>query len=652
MPKLKRKDSIFGLHFDFHAGEKNVPIGNTTTEEMVQKIIDDIKPDFIQCDSKGHPGYTSFPSKLGNNAPIEKDILKIWREVTEKNDVALYTHYSGVVDIKATKEHPEWCVEYPNKGEKVQNGNTIMFCDYKDEILIPQLKEFAEDYKTDGVWVDGDCWGVLRDQSEETAKKFFEKYNCEKLPKERGDEYFDEYLDMLREAFIDYLKDYTTRIHAEYPDYQIASNWAFTTYMPQAVCADIDYISGDVYALDVINHLKYESKFMSQQKVPWDLMSWSMSLIPAVEGDPTGNGQYFASKTPVQLQQEASIVLAHGGAFQIYYTQNKDGSVNLDKIKSSIGLSDFCNARKPFCHRAESKAEIAVFYSGKTAYKIANEAYGFMDGTLKFVWGNVELMSSLGTAVDFIHEDTLNEKIDTYSLIVVPEWHYLENKEQLLKFAENGGKLLVIGCKATKFFEEELGVSVDNINENSRFFVRQGYATSSIGKPTSIADITVKDAKVIDYIYEDYEGKNSKEIATVRDYGKGKIAGIYFDMGLLYEKIKDIRLSDFVKGVVDELLPEKLVEVTGSRNVEVTAREKDGKLCINLVNTSGPHADPTVLVYDYVPSVFDITVKVKCDKPKKVFLEPAHTEMEYIYENGILEVKIEKLEMYDILTIE
>ena len=332
--------------------------------------------------------------------------------------------------------------------------------------------------------------------------------------------------------------------------------------------------------------------------------------------------------------------------------QNKDGSVNLDKIKSSVGLADFCNARKPFCHRGESQAEIAVFYSGNTAYKIANEAFGFMDGTLKFVWGNVELMSSLGTAVDFIHEDTLTEKIDSYSLIVIPEWHYLENKEQLLKYVENGGNLLVIGTKATEFFQEELGVTVDSVDNDSRFFLRQGYNTSSVGKPTNIANITVKDAEVIDYIYKDYEGANRKEIATVRNYGKGKIAGIYFDTGLLYEKIKDIRLSDFMKGIVDKILPEKFVEVKGSRNVEVTALQKDGKLCINLVNTSGPHADPTVLTYDCVPKVENITVSVKCNKPSKVMLEPCHKEMPYVYENGVLEVKIEKLEMYDIITIE
>lgn len=651
MAKLRRKDSIFGLHFDFHAKPENAPIGSTTTEETVQKIIDIIKPDFVQCDSKGHPGITSYPSKLGNAAPvIDKDVLKIWREVTEKNDVALYTHYSGIFDCKAVKDHPEWGV-INNDG--TQNTNAVhMYSPYAEEILIPQLCELAGKYKTDGVWVDGDCWGVLRDISPATEKAFFEATGQKKLPKERGDSYFDEYLDMLRKAFLDYLKKYTKKIHEKYPEYQIASNWAFTTYMPQSVCADVDYITGDVYALDVINHLKYESKFMSQQNIPWDLMSWGRSLIPAREGDPTGNGRYYASKTPVQLRQEASIVLAHGGAFQVYYIQNEDASVDIEEIKSSEGLAEFCRSRKPYCFHGSSRAEIAVLYSGNTAYKMANEAFGFMDGTLKFVWGNVALMSSLGLPVDFIHEDTLTKKINDYSLIVVPEWSFLDNKEQLLQFAENGGKLLILGSKAASLFENELGIKVDSIKEDARIYLESNGYVSSVGCPTDVAKVTNSDAEIIDYVNYDYRGINQDIGATVRNYGKGKIAGVYFDTGLLYNSAKDIRLSDYMKNIVNTLLPQKFVEVNGSRNVEVTALEKDGKLCINLVNTSGPHADPTVLTYDEVPKVQNITVKVKIKKPCEVYLEPQHRKLPFNYENGFLEVKIEELEMYDILVIE
>ncbi len=106
---MKRKDCFFGLHFDFHADETMKEIGKEFDEKVLERIITEVKPDFIQCDSKGHMGISSYPTKVGNPAPqISKDILKGWREVTKKHGVSLYAHHSGVWDLVALEKHPEW----------------------------------------------------------------------------------------------------------------------------------------------------------------------------------------------------------------------------------------------------------------------------------------------------------------------------------------------------------------------------------------------------------------------------------------------------------------------------------------------------------------------------------------------------------------
>ena len=64
----RRKDSFFGLHYDFHANPtkcKNVTLGENLNEEDIKKICREVKPDFIQIDCKGHPGFASYPSKHG-----------------------------------------------------------------------------------------------------------------------------------------------------------------------------------------------------------------------------------------------------------------------------------------------------------------------------------------------------------------------------------------------------------------------------------------------------------------------------------------------------------------------------------------------------------------------------------------------------------
>ena len=108
---MKNVERFFGLHFDFHAGPDSVDIGGTTTDESIQKIIDMVDPDFVQCDSKGHLGLSSYPTKVGYPAPsIKNDLLKIWRRVTEKNGVSLFVHHSGIWDKEALAHHPEWAV--------------------------------------------------------------------------------------------------------------------------------------------------------------------------------------------------------------------------------------------------------------------------------------------------------------------------------------------------------------------------------------------------------------------------------------------------------------------------------------------------------------------------------------------------------------
>ena len=125
-------------------------------------------------DSKGHPGYSSYPTKVGYSAnSFVNDPLKIWREVTNRHNLPLYVHYSGLWDSKALAENPEW-------GRVNPDGTTdktyaAYFSDYSGKFLIPQIKEMMDDYAIDGVWIDGDCWSTGPDYSPEVVKGFLKR---------------------------------------------------------------------------------------------------------------------------------------------------------------------------------------------------------------------------------------------------------------------------------------------------------------------------------------------------------------------------------------------------------------------------------------------------------------------------------------------
>lgn len=89
-PRLKRSESFLGVHFDFHAGDDCTEVGRNVKQEMVAYILDTVKPHYGLCDCKRHPDRSSYPTKVGNQAPgFVVDPLRIWRQVTAERGVAL-----------------------------------------------------------------------------------------------------------------------------------------------------------------------------------------------------------------------------------------------------------------------------------------------------------------------------------------------------------------------------------------------------------------------------------------------------------------------------------------------------------------------------------------------------------------------------------
>ena len=284
-------ERFLGYHFDFHANAKDQNVGANTTPEMVQAIIDLAHPDFIQIDCKGHPGYSSYPTRVGNPAPgLAKDStgatvdpLRIWREVTARNGVGLYMHYSGVWDTRAIELHPEWAAI--KKDGEIRTKATSLFGPYVDSLLIPQLKELAGEYKVDGAWIDGECWAAYADYCETATAAFREQYGQEP-PKGADEPLWYEWKQFHREAFRRYLRHYLDVMHAAYPNFRICSNWAFTHHMPEPVCAPVDFLSGDYSPVNSVNYSRIAARYLSSQGMPWDLMSWSF-IVDKASSAPT-----------------------------------------------------------------------------------------------------------------------------------------------------------------------------------------------------------------------------------------------------------------------------------------------------------------------------------------------------------------------------
>lgn len=644
--RLRRAESFLGIHFDLHAGDDCKQMGKRVTPRMVEKIVEKVRPDYIQCDCKGHRGLCSYMTKVGHRAPgFVKDQLRVWRNVTAKHGVALYMHYSGVWDNEAIKRHPSWARidENGKRDPKI----TSVFGPYVDKLLIPQLKELCDDYGVDGVWLDGECWATCQDYHKQVLARFRKETGIRTIPKKLGDKGFFEFTEFCREGFREYARHYTDALHAHNPDFQIASNWAFSSFMPEPVTIDIDYISGDYPMQDSVRAARLEGRCMAPQGKPWDLMAWAFC---SRWGEPCRT-----TKTVPQLQQEAAIVLALGGGFQAYFKQKRDGSIYDWTMALMAETAQFCRARQAVCHKATAVPQIALLLSSAAFYRSNPRVFSPWEGLLKPISGMLCALLDGQNAVEVLNEHHLTGRLHEYPLVVIPEWDHITPsfKRELVSYVKAGGNVLCIGPKSAKLFQKELGVQLEGeATERARWLEHGGWLA---GVKSLAQSVTLgKGVKGFGRSYAEDDTIGPWEpAASIARCGKGRIAGLYISPGEGYLARRTSVVRDFLNALVRELFPKPMVEVAGSHNVDVTVNRKDGRLCVNLVNTAGPHADENVYQFDDIPPAgpLDLTIRFG-KKPKSVTRQPDGRKIRHDYAKGVIRLTVSRLAIHDVIVVE
>lgn len=633
-----RAESFWGVHFDRHSQLTDDHLGKTLTEGMIDSMLKAVRPDYIQVDSKGHPGVSSYPTTVGQQtAGYDKDPLALIREVTLKRKVALYVHHSGVMDINYVRLHPEQGRRGPDG--KPDGQNTSFWGNYADQLLIPQLKELALKYKVDGVWIDGESWAVYPDYHPEAVKEFKQVSGLSYVPTVPEDPNYKILLEFNREKFIGYIDHYTTELKKVAPEFQLCSNWAFSALMPEPVPSDmkLDFLSGDYDPDDALNTANWNARCLAGQGLPYDLMAWSFV-------------RHSVPKTALQLSQEAAAVISLGGGCQMYFRQNQDMSFQPASFDIMREVADFVLPRKEYCKGIKPIPQIALFYSTAGWKQKVNDIYRPFG--VNGIRGIMNALLDGQQAVEVLMTHHMVNRMDEYPLIILPEWDVIEPDMiiRLKEYVEEGGNLLVIGTDATALFEDILGVEG----------VEEGTA-SCLGFDNRFVDVQNKfrevhcnpGTKELARLYQTNDFRYPSGIAaTINKYGKGQVAGVYMNMGESYLSTTSPVFRDFLSEIINQLFPEPLVTVKGSHRVHVIPAEKEGRMLIQLVNTSGDHANRHVKGIDEIPELrgLKVTVRMK-EKPKKVMLQPEGKSLKFNFTGDNISFVVPELKIHDIVEI-
>ena len=658
----RRKDSFFGIHCDYHAQPWMGTVGTTLCEEDIRKVCRELKPDFWQIDCKGHFGWATYPSTMGNAMPdFAVDTLAMYRKVTREEGVALYMHYSGVWDDKYCKEHPEDCVLRADGSRSTQH--IYWNSKYADNFLIPQLSELVEKYGIDGVWIDGECWAWEMDYHPETIELFQKETGIDlggKVPVGPEDPYIDEFREFNRELFRRHVRHYTDVLHAKYPELQITSNYIFTVHMPEKVSAGVDFLSGDNMPDNAYISARYVSRYMPQQNIPWDIMGmgqkWTtpacIDILPA---------------HPVQVMQQAAASMSFGGGFQIGLSSNFDNSPNMINLLSFKPAAEFIRAREKFTFKGQLVPQAAIFLSTHDRYTLKGSLFDLHSDRLSKC-GLTSLLCDCGQSFEIVSEHTLLNDYNKYKMIAVAETRNELSEESvrvLMDYAKNGGSLFLVGRKTCEIFAAAgapIGVAKltdyapegrflgqQHAPEDERFFTVDDTSLGGVLYPVEIT----ADAPFEVVASTCYSSKSPRRpFAIIKEYGQGKIAAVGADLGLEYSTNSQYMHRKVAKIIVDKLYT-PLARIENALGfLDLTCLTKDGKLMLQLSNANGNHNNTNCATEDFIPPVVDIRLSIAMEQPpKKLIFQPDGKELAFEFVDGRVYFDIDRVNIHNVIEV-
>ncbi|MGN0879239.1 MAG: alpha-L-fucosidase [Oligosphaeraceae bacterium] len=648
-PRKRRQDALLGIHFDFHAlPGQTVP--TLWRPETYAEMLDAVQPDFVQCDTKGHAGLSSYPTRVGHRALLDDriDILRMMRDETARRNIPLFAHHSGIYDQMAAQTHPDWRAVGP---DGTPSSDVVsVFSPFAEQLLLPQLRELAADYRLDGAWIDGECWAARVDYSHWALEAYQNAGNT--LPPPRpGDPGYDDYREFCRQGFKDYVQRYLDAIHREFPHFQITSNWMWSAYMPEQDTDGVDFLSGDYSSTDSVLSARTHGRILEARRRPWDLMAWGHQAIPC--SWTTRNRQ---TKCAAQYCQEAAMILAMGGAFEFFNIHyGCGGAIQQWAIPTWRQTADFCRQRSR-CLHASIRPEIGVLFPCDRNSPDADRLYGGAPGLPRLTaWLNLLQDAQLSTKVILQHQLDDPTFLSRFKAIVIPAAHTLPPTAigSLLDFTRHGGALL-LDLPALNPFAPHLGCQPEPAARHL-VFVHDGDGALAAGETDASLQLNPTSAHPVADLYLDnlLEPALRRDAACVQPLGSGRLAALALDLAHFYQNNRSPAIRRFLLNLLlRHLRVTPDVAVTGSHFAELTVTDApDGTLLVNLINRAGEHQVTCVRAYDEIPPLPPLTVTFSpALAPVSVLQLPENRPLELRrHPDGSASVTVPSLDIHTVL---
>ncbi len=645
-----------GLHYDLHAREDDTELGLRAEPEELADTIQLMKPDWVQTDCKGHPGYTSWFSTVEEASvppKLAKDALAQWRGGGEGVKVPLHFHYFRVMDEAAARKHPEWAVTTGNeKDETVVCPRSP----YVDSLMIPQLLELIDRYQVNGFWVDGEIWAVKPCYCPRCLQAWHEETGMDVAPADPAHIDWPKWMEFTRRGFEAYVTKYAKAVHKHKRGVLVCSNWLQTFRNPGPPVVPTDWISGDNTAVFGLDQSRCEARFLANREKHWDIMLWAFYSSH-------GHGRKEsppAFKPAQMLMQEAAVHVAFGGNVQIYeHPPVRDGRLVPYRQEVLGRVVEFIKRRQEYSQGTESHPQVAVLHSEQHLYGTMNGPNLLWDVDTSPVEGAVFALLENHFGVDILDEWALRPRIGEYPLVVVPEQAGMSGDmvQDLLAYVQAGGRLLVTGSACfDRFGSQVLGATTERVEAEATYTARYAEADCPIYSrewrllvPTTaeVVDVVAKGCFLEDTT-------TSYPVAITQAYGDGTILYIPADIFQDFRRNRYPQSRELVGCFVNRLAGRMDIRVTAPPSIDVAFRKRGNETIIHLLNRgSGIPQQPNNGAVDNIPTVGPISVTLRRDSwPTDVSAVFEGATLTWDFVGGELTINVSQVHIHEAVVIE
>lgn len=644
------------IHLDFHTGPWIPGIGSEFTPEEFARVLKEAHVNSITVFAKCHHGHLYYDTARPERHPgLSKDVHLLEEQIAALKEAGIRApiYISVQCDEYAANTHPEWIARNPD-GSQVgptpyQPGWQIldMSSDYQ-EFLADQTHEVLQKFSpTDGIFFDM-CWD--QPSASKWAKAGMRKMGLN--PENEAERAL-----YARHVSRSYMDRYYKMVQSASPGAGVYFNCRPVEYFPDEI-ENFEQVEIEALATGGWGYLFFPTHVRFLRNLDRPTMGMTARFHKSW-------ADFGGLKPEAALEYETAQMVAHGAACSIGDQLHPRGFLDKAAYQLIGKVYGRIEEREPWLEGAKPVVQIGVIQAPRGPNK----------GGQNTDFGVTRLLTQLKHQFDILPQDADFSK---YELLIFPDEIEFDPifANKVSSFLANGGKALFTGksglnAKGTELTFSGLGVMPDGESPFSATYVRFGEKIAQGVPPTDhvIYDRGLRvrptaGAEVLAHVVEPYFERawdhfcshNQTPTDKVSEFPaaviKGPVAMIPYPVFGSYLKHANLPLRHLVGNVLNLLLPQPLIKVEGPSSTEATVTSQPGRLIVHLLQYCPERrGDGLDIVEDVVP-IFNVPVALKAKAPKKVYMAPEGTDLEFSVEGDYVTVTVPEVRGHAMVVFE